>query len=66
MPTRADAFDKYKRYQMIALAFRPSASRPEHRALKEAALSPDIETAMPTTSMPGSGMPGQLARCATV
>ncbi|KQS83520.1 MULTISPECIES: GntR family transcriptional regulator [unclassified Rhizobium] len=46
MQTHADVFDKYLRYQMIALAFRPSASRPEHRALKEAALSRDIETAI--------------------
>lgn len=46
MQTHADVFDKYLRYQMIALAFRPSASRPEHRALKEAALSRDVETAI--------------------
>jgi DNA-binding GntR family transcriptional regulator len=45
MQTHADIFDKYLRYQMIALAFRPSASRPEHRALKAAALSRDVETA---------------------
>jgi DNA-binding GntR family transcriptional regulator len=46
MQNRADVFDEYLRYQMIALAFHPSAFRPEHRALREAALSPDIETAI--------------------
>lgn len=38
MRTHAEVFDKYLRYQMIALAFRPGASRPEHRALLQAAL----------------------------
>lgn len=42
MQTHAEVFDKYLRYQMIALAFRPSASRPEHRALMEAALKRDV------------------------
>lgn len=42
MQTHAEVFDKYLRYQMIALAFRPSASRPEHRALKDAALRRDV------------------------
>lgn len=45
MRSHAEAFDKYLRYQMIALAFRPAASRPEHRALKEAALARDIAAA---------------------
>lgn len=45
MQTHAEVFDKYLRYQMIALAFRPSASRPEHRALMEAALRRDVEGA---------------------
>lgn len=44
--SHAEVFDKYLRYQMIALAFRPSASRAEHRALKEAALARDIETGL--------------------
>lgn len=45
MQTHAEVFDKYLRYQMIALAFRPSASRPEHRALMEAALRRDVASA---------------------
>ncbi|MDS9469581.1 FCD domain-containing protein [Paracoccus sp. MBLB3053] len=44
--THAEVFDKYLRYQMIALAFRPSASRPEHGALKDAALARDAEAAV--------------------
>ncbi len=44
--THAEVFDKYLRYQMIALAFRPSASRREHRALLEAALARDTVTAI--------------------
>lgn len=39
MRTHAEVFDKYLRYQMIALAFRPGASRPEHKALLQAALN---------------------------
>ena len=39
MRTHAAVFDKYLRYQMIALAFRPGASRLEHKALLEAALA---------------------------
>lgn len=46
MNTHAEVFDKYLRYQMIALAFRPAASRPEHRALKEAALARDADRAI--------------------
>lgn len=42
MQSHAEAFDKYLRYQMIALAFRPAASRPEHRALMQAALARDV------------------------
>ncbi len=45
MQTHAEVFDKYLRYQMIALAFRPAASRPEHRALRDAALARDIPAA---------------------
>ncbi len=43
--SHAEVFDKYLRYQMIALAFRPAASRSEHRALLEAALARDIDAA---------------------
>jgi DNA-binding GntR family transcriptional regulator len=46
MQTHAEVFDKYLRYQMIALAFRPAASRPEHQALKAAALSRDTAGAV--------------------
>lgn len=46
MQTHAAVFDKYLRYQMIALAFRPSASRPEHQALKDAAIARDAERAV--------------------
>jgi DNA-binding GntR family transcriptional regulator len=41
MRTHAEVFDKYLRYQMIALAFRPGASRTEHKALLDAALDRD-------------------------
>jgi DNA-binding GntR family transcriptional regulator len=46
MQTHAEVFDKYLRYQMIALAFRPAASRPEHQALKDAALARDTNLAV--------------------
>lgn len=46
MQTHAEVFDKYLRYQMIAMAFRPSASRPEHRALCQAALARDTAAAV--------------------
>ncbi|MTH63988.1 GntR family transcriptional regulator [Paracoccus shanxieyensis] len=42
----AEIFDKYLRYQMIALAFRPAASRIEHQALCDAALDHDAERAI--------------------
>lgn len=44
--SHAEVFDRYLRYQMIALAFRPAASRPEHRALMEAALRRDTDGAV--------------------
>lgn len=44
--THAEVFDKYLRYQMIALAFRPTASRQEHRALLQAALVRDTQAAI--------------------
>ena len=46
MHTHSEVFDKYLRYQMIALAFRPAASRPEHQALKQAALERDADQAI--------------------
>ncbi|RWY38457.1 GntR family transcriptional regulator [Falsigemmobacter intermedius] len=46
MQTHAEVFDKYLRYQMIALAFRVEASRAEHRALCEAALARDVSGAV--------------------
>lgn len=46
MESHAEVFDRYLRYQMIALAFRPAASRPEHRALMEAALRRDTGAAV--------------------
>lgn len=46
MQTHAEVFDKYLRYQMIALAFRPAASRLEHRALLKAALERDTAEAI--------------------
>lgn len=42
MQTHAEVFDKYLRYQMVALAFRATFSRAEHRSLMEAALRRDI------------------------
>lgn len=45
MRTHAEVFDKYLRYQMIALAFRPGASRVEHSALLQAALNRDARQA---------------------
>ncbi|WP_323039039.1 GntR family transcriptional regulator [Gemmobacter sp.] len=44
--SHAEVFDRYLRYQMIALAFRPAASRPEHRALMQAALRRDTDGAV--------------------
>ena len=39
MRTHAEVFDKYLRYQMLALAFRPGASGLEHKALLQAAIN---------------------------
>lgn len=44
--THAEVFDKYLRYQMIALAFRPADSRAEHQALCSAALAHDSDRAI--------------------
>lgn len=46
MQTHAEIFDKYLRYQMIALTFRPDASRQEHRDLRDAALRHDSDAAI--------------------
>lgn len=43
--THAEVFDKYLRYQMIALTFRPAASRAEHLALCHAGLARDTHAA---------------------
>ncbi|MEI4487561.1 FCD domain-containing protein [Frigidibacter sp. MR17.14] len=48
LQTHAEVFDHYLRYQMIALGFRPGASRPEHGALREAALARDVDRAVAT------------------
>lgn len=45
MRSHAEVFDKYLRYQMIALAFRPECSRREHRDLRDAALRHDAAAA---------------------
>lgn len=48
MRSHAEIFDKYLRYQMIALAFRPVISVDEHVALAEAALRRDADAACAT------------------
>lgn len=45
METHAGVFDKYLRYQMIALSFRGDIAAEEHRTLLESALSRDADTA---------------------
>ncbi|HHX89984.1 MAG TPA: FCD domain-containing protein, partial [Paracoccus sp.] len=45
MHSHAGVFDKYLRYQMIALAYRPGASKSEHQALLDAALRRDVAAA---------------------
>ncbi|ARO13845.1 GntR family transcriptional regulator, carbon starvation induced regulator [Ketogulonicigenium robustum] len=45
MDTHAAIFDKYLRYQMIALSFRGDIAASEHRVLLEAALDRDSKTA---------------------
>ena len=42
METHQAVFDKYFRYQMIALGFRPEIAAREHRELRELALARDI------------------------
>jgi DNA-binding GntR family transcriptional regulator len=43
--TFAGLFDRYLRYQIVAMVFRGETAAEEHRALKEAALGRDAETA---------------------
>lgn len=43
--THAAVFDKYLRYQMIALSFRGAIAEKEHRALLDCALKRDAKTA---------------------
>ncbi|TKT74750.1 GntR family transcriptional regulator [Aquamicrobium sp. LC103] len=45
MDTHASVFDKYLRYQMIALSFRGDIAAKEHQTLLECALARDAETA---------------------
>jgi len=45
METHAAAFDKYLRYQMIALSYRGDIAEREHRQLLECALKRDAKTA---------------------
>lgn len=48
METHAAIFDKYLRYQMIALSFRGDIAAKEHRTLLDCALSRDAATAKTT------------------
>ncbi len=48
METHAAIFDKYLRYQMIALSFRGDIAAEEHRVMHEAALARDARTAVAT------------------
>jgi len=45
METHSAVFDKYLRYQMVALSYRGSVAELEHRQLLEAALQRDSKTA---------------------
>lgn len=45
METHAAVFDKYLRYQMVALSYRGEVASREHQALLDAALKRDVETA---------------------
>lgn len=46
METHAGIFDKYLRYQMIALSFRGDIAAQEHQELLDAALNRDVEAAI--------------------
>ena len=45
METHASVFDKYLRYQMVALSYRGEVAAEEHRHLLDAALTRDVEAA---------------------
>ena len=45
METHSSVFDKYLRYQMVALSYRGEIASQEHRQLLDAALKRDTETA---------------------
>jgi DNA-binding GntR family transcriptional regulator len=45
METHSSVFDKYLRYQMVALSYRGSVAEEEHKQLLEAALKRDSKTA---------------------
>lgn len=45
METHSSVFDKYLRYQMVALSYRGDVAEQEHRQLLEAALQRDSKTA---------------------
>ena len=45
MQSHAEVFDRYLRYQMVAMAFRPEDCRLEHRQLMEAVLQRDAPRA---------------------
>jgi DNA-binding GntR family transcriptional regulator len=55
MDTHAAVFDKYLRYQMIALSFRGDIAAKEHRIMLDAALRRDAKTAKETLALHVSG-----------
>jgi DNA-binding GntR family transcriptional regulator len=55
METHAAVFDKYLRYQMIALSFRGEIAAREHKALLDCALARDAATAKTTLERHISG-----------
>ena len=55
METHAAVFDKYLRYQMMALSFRGDIAAREHRALLDCALARDAATAKATLERHVSG-----------
>lgn len=55
MDTHAAVFDKYLRYQMIALSFRGDIAAREHQIMLEAALARDAATAKETLERHVSG-----------
>lgn len=55
MDTHAAVFDKYLRYQMIALSFRGDIAADEHQIMLDAALKRDAKTAKATLAKHVSG-----------